>query len=95
MSGKSKTIIILLLLCILVAVIPLAVLKNSDFGGADAAAEELITEIRPDYEPLAEPLLSPPGSETESLLFCLQAAIGAGLFGFCLGTLRERNATNG
>lgn len=90
MSNKGKTVIILLLVCVLIAVIPLAFIKDSEFGGADGAAEEAITEINPDYEPWASPVLEPPGGETESLLFCLQAAIGAGLFGFCLGTLRER-----
>ena len=30
------------------------------------------------------------GSETESLLFCLQAGLGAGVFGYLLGVLRER-----
>jgi len=91
MSSRTKTVVILLLICVLIAVIPLAVIKNSEFGGADGAAEELIAKIDPGYEPWTESLLEPPGSETESLLFCLQAALGSGLFGFCLGTLRERN----
>ena len=36
------------------------------------------------------PILEPPGGETESLLFCLQAGLGAGVFGYLLGVLRER-----
>lgn len=91
MSSKAKSVIILLLLCILIAVIPLAFIKNSEFGGADGAAEEAITEIDPSYEAWASPILEPPGGETESLLFCLQAALGAGIFGYCFGTLKERS----
>ncbi len=43
--------IILLLLVALLAVIPLIIVNDSEFGGADGAAEEMITEIRPEYEP--------------------------------------------
>ena len=92
MSRKANSIIILLLLCVLIAVIPLTMSKNkgSEFGGADGEAETAITEINPDYEAWASPILEPPGGETESLLFCLQAGLGAGVFGYLLGVLRER-----
>lgn len=91
MSSKAKTVIILLLLCIVIAIIPLAFIKDSEFGGADGAAEEAITEIDPTYEAWASPILEPPGGETESLLFCLQAALGAGIFGYGFGILKERS----
>lgn len=90
MSGKTKTVLILLLLSVLIAVIPLVLIRDSEFGGADGAAEELITEINPEYEAWASPVFEVPGGETESLLFCLQAAIGAGIFGYGFGVLRER-----
>lgn len=91
MSNKGKTVIILLLLCVLIAVVPLAFIKDSEFGGADGAAEDVITEIDPTYEAWASPILEPPGGETESLLFCLQAALGAGILGYGFGILRERS----
>lgn len=91
MSNKSKTIIILLLICVMITIIPLAVIKGSEFGGADGAAEEVITDINPNYTVWADPLLQPPGGETESLLFCLQAALGAGIFGYGFGVLKERS----
>lgn len=91
MSSKGKTVIILLLLCVLIAVVPLAFIKDSEFGGADVAAEDVITEIDPTYEAWASPILEPPGGETESLLFCLQAALGAGILGYGFGILRERS----
>lgn len=91
MSSNAKTVIILLLICVLIAVIPLATNKESEFGGADGAAEEAILELSPDYEPWTSPILEPPGGETESLLFCIQAALGAGIFGYGFGVLRERS----
>ena len=88
------TIFILLLVCVGIAVYPLLINENSDFGGADGAAEEAILEIDPDYEPWAESLIELPGGETESLLFCLQAAIGSIIIGFGFGYLVARKKYN-
>lgn len=55
------------------------------FAGADGLAEKAITEIAPTYKPWSKPLWEPPSAEIESLLFALQAAIGAGVIGFFLG----------
>ena len=62
------------------------------FSGADGKAETVILSIAPDYVPWFEPLFVPPGGEIESLLFALQAALGAGFLGFWLGgaMMRER-----
>lgn len=80
---------------ILAAVVLLAVLPllfvNGDFGGADGAAEEMIAELAPSYKPWIEPLLQPP-AETESMLFALQAAVGAGFIGYTIGWLRGKSA---
>lgn len=90
MTKRGKLVIVLLLLCAVIAVVPLVLIQDSEFGGADGAAEEAITEIDPDYETWASPVIEPPGGETESLLFCVQAGLGAGVFGFILGRLTER-----
>lgn len=92
MSSKFKTGIILILLCVIIAVLPLIFIKNSEFGGSDDAASKAISSILKvdEYEPWFSPIYEPPGRETESLLFCLQTAIGSGIFGFGLGTLIER-----
>lgn len=90
MKKNAPLIIILLLLVVVIAVFPLLTIKDSEFGGADGQAEEIIAEISPDYEPWFEPFIEPPGGETESLLFSLQAGIGGGLFGFGLGYLVAR-----
>ena len=91
MNKKTVTLItVLLMLCVVIAVVPLATIHDSEFGGADGQAEEVIATIAPNYEPWAESLLEPPGGETESLLFCLQAAFGALIIGYGFGYLVAR-----
>ncbi|MFH1485913.1 MAG: energy-coupling factor ABC transporter substrate-binding protein [Chloroflexota bacterium] len=91
--GFSPAITWLLIgIVVLLSVIPLIIIRDSEFGGADGAAEEAISEINPDVQPWVEPLWSPPGGETESLLFSLQAAIGAGAIGYWLGLKRGKRA---
>ncbi|WP_400162575.1 energy-coupling factor ABC transporter substrate-binding protein [Brevibacillus sp. TJ4] len=75
---------------VVLAIIPLLIVSDSEFGGADGAAEEAIVEIAPAYEPWFEPLLEPPGGETESLLFAVQAALGAGVIGYAVGFYKGR-----
>ncbi|OED30056.1 energy-coupling factor ABC transporter substrate-binding protein [Methanosphaera sp. WGK6] len=55
------------------------------FGGSDDTGGEAIEENNPDYEVWAEPLWEPPSGEIESLIFCLQAAIGAIIIGYIFG----------
>ena len=87
---KKTVVFLLLAVCVVIAVVPLLTIHDSEFGGADGAAEEAIIAINPDYEPWAESILEPPGGETESLLFCLQAALGASIIGFGFGYLVAR-----
>lgn len=84
-NGIFKKNLFLILIVIVIAVVPLLMIKDSEFGGADGKAEELIQEINPDYKPWASNLIELPGGETESLLFALQAALGAGVIGYVLG----------
>ena len=90
----TATILLLLLVCVGLCLFALWSNPGSEFGGADGAAEELITELNPDYEPWAESLIELPGGETESLLFCLQAALGGivlgGGFGYLIARKRYR-----
>lgn len=88
---EKKTLVVLLLfLCVLIAVFPLLMIKDSEFEGADGQAEEMISEVNPDYEAWADPIMEPPGGETESLLFSLQAGLGALVVGYGFGYLRAR-----
>lgn len=90
MTRNTKSVLVLLIIIVAIAVIPLLTITDSEFGGTDGAAEEVIAVIDPDYVPWAESILVPPGGETESLLFCLQAGIGSGVFCFGLGYLVAR-----
>lgn len=78
---------ILIVLAVVIAVMPLVLLKHATFGGADDLAEAAINEIDPDYTPWFKSLIELPGSEVESLLFSVQAAIGAGVLGFIFGRM--------
>lgn len=90
MKNRKALVIGLIVLCILITIIPLALIKDSEFGGADGMAEELITEIQPDYEPWFESIIAPPGGETESLLFCIQVGIGVSIIAYGFGYLVAR-----
>ena len=91
MSKKQvTTILVLVLVCAAILIFPLMTIRDSEFGGADGAAEELIAQVDPDYEPWAESIVELPGGETESLLFCLQTALGAVVIGFGFGYLVAR-----
>ena len=97
-KNKNKSVfkknVILLVLILLIGVVPLLLVK-SEFGGSDDKGEEMIKTIKPNYEPWAKNLIELPGDETESLLFALQAAIGAGVVGYVLGYFKgERKNAN-
>ncbi|MBM4427667.1 MAG: energy-coupling factor ABC transporter substrate-binding protein [Chloroflexi bacterium] len=85
---KKQTVFFLVFVVIALAIVPLFMNPGSEFGGADGEAEGIISEVVPNYEPWFEPLWSPPGGETESLLFALQAALGAGVIGYYFGVKR-------
>ncbi len=73
------------------AILPLFIQKNAEFGGADGEAEEAIGEINAGYEPWFSSIWEPPSGEIESLLFVLQAAIGAGFIGYFIGYMRGKS----
>jgi cobalt/nickel transport protein len=95
MNKNTKTIIALIAICILLTILPFILSAGSEFGGADDAAGGIVEELSPEYEPWATPVLETilggelPG-ETESLLFCIQAAIGSGILFYGFGYLVAR-----
>jgi cobalt/nickel transport protein len=60
--------------------------KVEIFRGADDQAKDVISKIAPGYRPWFKPIMEPPSGEIGSLLFALQAALGAGFIGYYLGT---------
>ncbi|MDW8293197.1 MAG: energy-coupling factor ABC transporter substrate-binding protein [Anaerolineae bacterium] len=81
----KKTDWVLVLLVVVLALAPLYIARGAEFNGADAEAEQAVTEIRPDYEPWSSPIFEPPSGEIESLIFAVQAAMGAGVLAYFFG----------
>ncbi|MEY8320254.1 cobalt transport protein CbiN [Lachnospiraceae bacterium 46-61] len=96
MSKKNKiTMLVLFLIMIVLIVFPILALKNAEFGGSDDAGSVMIEKINGKYEPWFTPVLEKyingeiPG-EIESLLFCIQTALGVGVIAFYIGRFVER-----
>lgn len=91
----KKTVIAAIIAVILIALAPLFVLKDAEFGGSDDAGSVVVEEVNSSYEPWAAPILEKllgrelPG-EVESLFFCIQTGIGVGIIAFIMGRLVER-----
>lgn len=101
MSGTLKNGLLLTAVVLLI-LIPLLIVKaptpgfdgerTAIFTGTDAQAQGVIQTLAPDYQPWFESLLKPPSVEIESLLFALQAALGAGVIGYYAGYVRGKRA---
>ena len=96
MENRARTAVILTILAILIAFVPLFVLRGAEFLGSDGAGSEMVSEINGgEYEPWFTPILETliggdlPG-EMESFFFCLQTGIGVGIIAFCFGYLVAR-----
>lgn len=83
---------LLLGLAALIVAAPLLLTPGVEFSGTDDAARDAVATVSPGYTPWAAPLWEPPGKEMESLLFAVQAAIGAGLVGYAIGRRHGRDS---
>ncbi|MGL4174408.1 MAG: energy-coupling factor ABC transporter substrate-binding protein [Actinomycetota bacterium] len=91
MRNRALVMVILTALTVVTCTVAYLVgFSRGDFGGTDTAATTVITSENPHYRPWFSPLWSNPGGSVESGLFALQAALGAGVVGFVLGSFRER-----
>ena len=84
----TKRTIILLALVVAIVVFPLALYNGKGeaqgyFGGTDDQGPAYIESTG--YTPWFHSIWKPPSSEIESLLFAVQAAIGAIIIGFVFG----------
>lgn len=82
--------LILIAIVIGLAVLPLLMLKDAEFAGADDKAGKAIMEINADYKPWFSSIIEPKSGEIASLLFALQAAIGSGIVFYVLGYMVGR-----
>ena len=93
-----KKNLILVIVAVIIVIVPLVIYSNgsAEFAGADGQAEEAISEIDPNYEPWFDGGIELPSGEVESLLFCVQAAVGSGIICFILGrmTAKPKNRDN-
>lgn len=95
MTKTKKWVIGLILAVLIIAMVPLFLLKGANFGGSDDAGSVMIEQITGSYEPWFTPVLETmiggelPG-EVESLFFCLQTGLGVGILAFLMGRLVER-----
>jgi cobalt/nickel transport protein len=92
MSRKLELIVLAILLIFAAQFFYISSTTDAEYGGADDKPEGVIEEITGGaYKPIAEPIWEPPSGEIESLLFALQAAIGAGIIGYFFGYYRAKN----
>ena len=101
MKKRPNTAIILIILTILVAFVPLFMLRGAPFEGSDGAGSEMVNEVTGgEYEPWFTPVLETmiggelPG-EMESFFFCIQTGIGVGIIAYCFGYLAARKKYGG
>ena len=88
---ERSTLIILAVVCILLFIAPLIMYSGLGedegyFGGSDDQGSDGVSETG--YEPWFESFWEPPSGEIESLLFAVQAAIGAIIIGYFFGYWR-------
>ena len=91
----KKTVLCAMIAIFLIALVPLFVLKDAEFGGSDDAGSVVVEEVDGSYEAWATPILEIliggelPGV-VESLFFCIQTGIGVGIIAFIMGRFVER-----
>ena len=101
MKKRSGTAVILIIVAVLIAFVPLFMLKGAGFSGSDGAGSEMVNEVSGgEYEPWFTPVLETiiggklPG-EMETLFFCIQTGIGVGIIAYCFGYLAARKKYGG
>ena len=85
---STWVVILGIVIIILLMAYPLATIKDSEFGGSDGVGSDIVAKLAPDYNSKwITNWWAPPGGETESMLFGLQAAAGGIGIGYFFGFL--------
>lgn len=71
---------------LLLGLLAVPALFPGGYGGADGAAEDVLTESG--HDSWFSPVYEPPSGEVESTLFAIQAAVGGVLIGYYVGRMR-------
>lgn len=82
----DKKPLILLVITALLCAFP-AIFIEGEYGGTDGVVEEIPTAVQW-FSPVFEPM----SGEIESLLFCVQVAIGALIIGYYIGRWQAENS---
>lgn len=78
---------------VLLVAMPLVLMPGHTFVGSDNMGSSVIRQLAPTYDSSwVRNWWTPPGSETESMLFALQAAAGGMLVGYAFGYFRGRKS---
>ena len=90
----NKKILVLIIILAIIVVLPFVIHngKGEDegyFGGSDDSASEIIETSG--FQPWFSSIWEPPSAEIESLVFAVQAAIGALIIGFIFGYWRGQS----
>lgn len=94
---KKNNNVLLSIICIILVVgsLYIGTMKHGKFEGADDQIEGVITQMDANYKPWFKHIWEPPSGEIESLLFAVQAAIGAGFIGYYIGRKKNGKINNG
>jgi cobalt/nickel transport protein len=87
---KSRYYIVLIVVVVVLFAAPLILFPSAPFGGADAGAEQAISDSG--YVPWFTSIWTPPSSEIETLIFSVQAAIGSIIIGYFIGYEQGKRA---
>lgn len=89
-DAKNRALMALLIIvAAALLVLPLIMSGRSDFSGTDTKATEMVGSLDPGYRPWFKNIWEPP-QEVATLIFSLQAALGAGILCYILGYYRGR-----
>jgi cobalt/nickel transport protein len=78
---NAKHYAVLIVAVVVLFAVPLILFPTAEYSGSDSNAEQAISDQG--YEPWFNVIWEPPSGEIETLLFSLQAAIGAIIIGYC------------
>jgi cobalt/nickel transport protein len=70
-------------------VAPFLLNSGAEFSGSDDQGTQLIQQIQSGFKPWMKPIWEPPSTEIQSLLFSVQAALGALIIGYYIGVMRS------
>jgi len=94
---KRRKNIGLISICLLLIVSSFVIgsIRGGEFSGADDQIAESVNQVNKDYKPWYKSIWKPPSAEIESLLFAIQAAMGAGFIGYYIGIKKNAKDNTG